>query len=257
MENYAAQELMLSFGKTKQRLVFYQIEYTEEEKEKIQEFKVFCQSKGVKIPNRDAEILKWLYGKGWSVQKAYDGLIAKIEWQGAKLPMNVSGRVFELLNLGFIYICGRDRFYRPIIVVRSPVIAQMMEQPTEDDMVTAAMIVMEYIHLHMHIPGRIENNIQINDSMHEGLMGLPVMKVKAVLQTLQLNYKCKARTIFAVNAPATITFLWNTIRYFIDENTAKKVQITSSNIAPELIEMCHPTQIEQKYGGSQPDREIG
>jgi hypothetical protein len=48
-------------------------------------------------------------------------------------------------------------------------------------MITAAMIVVEYTKKHMHYPGIIENNVQINDSMQQGLMGMNIMKVKSVL----------------------------------------------------------------------------
>jgi hypothetical protein len=57
----------------------------------------------------------------------------------------------------------------------------LSEEPTEDDMITAAMIVVEYTKKHMHYPGIIENNVQINDSMQQGLMGMNIMKVKSVL----------------------------------------------------------------------------
>ena len=51
--------------------------------------------------------------------------------------------------------------------------------------------------------------------------------------------------------------MWNFIKVFLDENTARKVQITASNINQELVSMCAPSQLEVKYGGTQPNREIG
>ena len=60
-----------------------------------------------------------------------------------------------------------------------------------------------------------------------------------------------------LSAPKTISFIFNTVKYFLDENTQQKIQFTTSNINPQLLKMVHPSQLEQRYGGTAKDREQG
>ena len=129
--------------------------------------------------------------------------------------------------------------------------------PSEDDVITTALVFNEYVTYHMMHPGIVENGIMIMDNMSQGVLASPIMKVKAILQTVQSNYKCRARTIFSVNQSTAVALLWHTVKFFIDEATAAKVMLTSSNTLPELVELCHPSQLEEQYGGSQPSRQDG
>jgi hypothetical protein len=70
-------------------------------------------------------------------------------------------------------------------------------------------------------------------------------------------YKCVARAIFVLNAPYTFAYTWRTISYMMDENTARKVQITSSKTLPELLELVAPNQLEESVGGTAKNREEG
>jgi len=93
----------------------------------------------------------------------------------------------------------------------------------------------------MMCPGTVENGLVIMDSQSMGLLSLPIMKVKAILTTIQSNYKCRARTIFALNSSTAVSILWQTVKYFIDEATAAKVMITSGDTFDELKDLCHPS----------------
>jgi len=76
----------------------------------------------------------------------------------------VTKGVFDLLSSGFLYIAGRDRMYRPIICLRSKRILDMNPFPTGDDIVTAVLMIFEYLIRVMEKPGHIENMMLIINS---------------------------------------------------------------------------------------------
>ena len=45
------------------RLMFYTNDFNENERDKIKEFKQLCIEKGIKIPENDPEILRFLYSR--------------------------------------------------------------------------------------------------------------------------------------------------------------------------------------------------
>ena len=257
MQLFKSGEECLTYGELKQRLIFYKQAWSDSEQKAVLEFKQFCKTKGQKIPTRDAEILKWLYGKGFDNQKTLDALMVKINFINEQLPYKVSTGVFELLNNGFIYICGRDRFYRPIMVVRQAVLNSLPEPPSEQDLIGCAMIMMEYFQWHMMTPGHVENGINIMDNQHQGVTAIPIFKLKTVLSTIQSMYKSRNRVIFSVRSNPMISLLFNAISYFLDEPTQKKVNMTTENSHPLMHELIAPNQLEQCFGGTFPDRVVG
>lgn len=88
-------------------------------------------------------------------------------------------------------------------------------------------------------------------------MNAPYKLVRAVLSFLTQINRGRARTVFSLNAPTTISVIWNAVRYFLDENTQQKVQFTTASTNPMLLQMVHPSQLEEKYGGTAKNRVPG
>ena len=86
---------------------------------------------------------------------------------------------------------------------------------------------------------------------------MPFQLVKGVISYMSQIARGRARTVFMVNAPTAISFVWNTLRYFFDENTQQKVQFTTANTNPVLLQMVHPSQLEERYGGTAKNRQQG
>ena len=63
-------------------------------------------------------------------------------FQQSHFPRKVNGYTFELLNNGLIYMAGRDRFYRPVIVLNGWKINTFEPKPTEEDLITMALFYM-------------------------------------------------------------------------------------------------------------------
>lgn len=57
-----------------------------------------------------------------------------------------------------------------------------------------------------------------------------------------------------MNAPGTIYFTWKMVSAFLDPVTIEKIKISKSNSEKSMFDNIDPSQIEQKYGGTQPNR---
>lgn len=173
--------------------------------------KDYCKANGIMIPDGDLEILKTMYNKKFDVKKSIQDQLRKVEWIQSKYPFQIDRINFELLDKGLMYVAGRDRNYRPVIVVRPGVLDIMPELPSNDKMMGCICMIMEYVIKFMHLQGQIENVIMVIDLLGKGLLSMPVGVFKSVMQTIQLNYKCKSRNLFILNAPAAFTAIWNTV----------------------------------------------
>ena len=113
--------------------------------------------------------------------------------------------------------------------------------PTPDDLITAAVLINMYSIHFMEVDGRVENNLSILNLSQMSLFGLPYSMMKTVMGTTQGQFKGRARTIFQLSAPRSISMVWNTVKYFMDELTSKKVVIYSSPTCQELFDLAHPS----------------
>jgi hypothetical protein len=52
----------------------------------------------------------------------------------------------------------------------------------------------------------------------------------------------------------TITFSWKIVSAFLDQVTVDKIKISKSNTEKDMWSLCDKSQVEQKYGGEQPNR---
>jgi len=89
--------------------------------------------------------------------------------------------VFNLLNSGFIYVCGRDRLFRPIIVMRVHVLNEIELTPEVDEVIAAIFLNLKFVQHYMLRDGIVENLIQINDASGISLMNIPIKLMKGVL----------------------------------------------------------------------------
>lgn len=75
-----------------------------------------------------------------------------------------------------------------------------------------------------------------------------------MLQKMSLNYGGRLYRLWVVNAPMTITFSWKIVSAFLDQVTVDKIKISKSSSEKDMWSLCDKSQVEIKYGGSQPDR---
>lgn len=175
------------------------------------------------IPDCDPEIMKELYTSKFSCEKALQSLQTKRQWIDSKFPYSVGPSMFELLTSGVFELVGRDKCYRPILLINLGMLDELAEKPTVETMITTVMIYQEYLIKFMLIPGKIENVISIMNAGGQGPLNLPLSLIKPMARTLLLNYKCRTRTQFVVNASYGFNLFFQTFKVIMDYNTAQKI----------------------------------
>lgn len=171
--------------------------------------------------------------------------------------MMVNEKTLDVLNQGFFYLAGRDRCLRPIVVCNPNVIFSMSPVPTGPEVIAALVATISYNISYMQSPGIIENVIIIINMAGLGIFNMNYGLMKEMLGYITQVMKGRARSIFVLSAPSTFSAIWKVATYFIDETTARKVQVTSGETNDELTSLIHPEQLEVKFGGSAKNREVG
>ena len=133
-----------------------------------------------------------------------------------------------MLNMGGIYIHGRGKNLRPIIIVNVDKLLEHQELFGKDniDLIYLIFFIMEYVDKFMMIPGRIENFLLIIDCLNIGVFNAPFNLFKRLMSIITDYYQCRSRQIFCLNAGTMFkTVIWKSIS--VDEDTKGKVVISS------------------------------
>ena len=129
-------------------------------------------------------------------------------------------------------------------MLKSSKLLEMNPIPTSEVLTKIMIIQFEYVRKYMMINGKIENVLLVIDSSGNNVFTLPYGLLNKSIAAIQLNYRGVARSVFILNAPKTFAYAWKTISYFLDESTARKVQISNSESTPDLIDLVAPNQLE-------------
>lgn len=158
--------------------------------------------------------------------------------------MMVNEVTLDILSKGFFYIAGRDRCLRPIVVCNPNIIFSMSPVPTGPEVIAGLVATITYNSTLMQKDGIIENVIIVINMIGLGIFNMNYGLMKEILGYITQVMKGRARTIYVLNAPSTFSAIWKVVTYFIDETTARKVQVTSGATSDELISLVHPEQLE-------------
>jgi len=243
-----------------QRKIFEgRLEYICFEKAKLEELEIEIESyinnkknanKKLILPRewREYNSLRFLQATSFDVKKTIEIIISHLEWRSEFLPPKINEKVMEILNIGYLYIHGRDHRFRPIIHINASVINKYTKKYNFDDWNLATIYFMEYTIKNLLLPGQIENWVIICDLKDVSVMSLP-SDFKKILGILQNNYRCRLFRMFIVNVGSFFNMMWGVIKKIIDANTEKKIKILKAGNSYEIFEIINPTQIEKKYCG--------
>ena len=112
------------------------------------------------------------------------------------------------------------------------------------------MFVIEYILNNLFLPGKVENYVVIIDVNNLGVSQIPKATLGKVISCLSKGYKYRTKRMFVLNTSFGVRLAWKVMESFMAEHTRKKMQLSDKNTTPDLIEAFHPSQLEQKYGGT-------
>lgn len=106
----------------------------------------------------------------------------------------------------------------------------------------------------MFIPGQVQNWTVLYDLGGMGISQIPMSAIKGTTSRMSLNYGGRLYKMFTLNAPGTIYFTWKIVSAFLDPVTVEKIKIAKTNTEKSIFDNIDPSQVEQKFGGKQPNR---
>jgi hypothetical protein len=112
---------------TNHRLLFHSIFLNKFEEEMLKKFEFVISERKLKHNKplttwHRNELLKFLYNTDWDLQKALKSLEDHLKWRESNLTFDInyiSQDIKELLETGCFYVHGRDKQFRPIIILRT------------------------------------------------------------------------------------------------------------------------------------------
>jgi hypothetical protein len=99
------------------------------------------------------------------------------------------------------------------------------------------------------IPGQVENWNLITNLGKLSIMSIPE-KMKKLMNVLTSNYRCRLYVNFIFGMSTFLKFVWNIVKGMLDEYTVKKLRFVDFAKLDEVFEFIHPSQVEQRFGGT-------
>ena len=239
------------------RRIFVGVPFNDIEKKWINEFKEEISSHSeIILPEywNDAINLRFVYATECNIKKSYERMVKYIEWHQNMFPMTIQpgDKLYKLLNLGFLYIYGRDHQFRPIIICQPHIFQKNIKLYTSEEVIKASAFLFQYIVNNMLIPGQIENWIMILNFEGTSPLNLPEA-VKKLIKTLSENFLSRLYKCFVFGMSFVINFLYKIICNFLEEITVQKITVLDTKNINKLFDIIRMDNIEQKFGGTAPN----
>lgn len=243
--------------KSWQRLIFPEDgDYRDYEEELYEKFEDYVDSRDIIIPNHVGKSLKlrFIQANHYKVEKAVEDLLTHLEWRRTNLPICLTTDQKRFLDEGLFYIHGRDKNFRPLNIFDPRVI--IGKKADRDEVIMIVHFVLQFIIDNMFIPGKIENWVSIMDLSNLSINELPKQWLNSFIKSCQSNYKCRGVKSFILNASWGIRLVWKLVSPFVDAKVKQKMVFYDGPHCEEFINMFHPSQLEEKFGGTAPDLEV-
>ena len=243
------------------RRIFLGVPYSELEENWIREFKAEISSHPeIKLPEywNDAINLRFIYATECNIKKSYERLEKYLHWHKNMFPMIIQpgDKLCQLLNLGFLYVYGRDHHFRPILVCQPHIYQKNMKLFNSDEVISASAFLFQYIVNNMLLPGQIENWVMILSFEGTSPFNLPDA-VKKLIKTLSENFLSRLYKCYLFGMSFVINILYKFICNFLEEITIQKITVLEKKHTQKLFEAIRMDNIEQKFGGTAPNVQGG
>lgn len=83
---------------------------------------------------------------------------------------------------------------------------------------------------------------------------MPKKQAKALAKPLQMYYKGRLYKLYLVNAQWAVKVVWKLAKKMVDPLTLLKFKLLGDKFQPELLNDIDQHNLEQKYGGTIPDK---
>ena len=251
-------------GKPTRRIFEIPLEkYHEEEKQKLIEFYEYCINKNYILPKENksgkffyANCFRQLQGYDFDIEKAFNDLVKEINFKDEKLPIEISDEFKKITDSGFLYIHGRDKYYRPLIIL-NPGIFSTIDCSLEvwDKF---GIFLMEFLVKKCLLPSKVENWNIIVDFSQLSMGNIPY-KLKDIFSIFKGIYRCRLYKVYLLNMNFVFSLVWNLVKMVMGANLeAKACKVDSNDGKYDLLfQIINRSQVEKKFGGTAEDLKPG
>lgn len=231
---------------------------TEYELQGIQNIKQWLrENKNIEVPPGfdDRNLLKFIQANFFNMKNAGEKLANHFNWL-ATLPPEpcLTNYTLKLLQTGCFYIFGRDRFFRPCLVMDAEVMARLTKEDpecVESANFTALFIFLyQYLKNVMFLPGFADQWITIINLGKLGATSIPRKQVLAFADVCQANLMYFLHKSFYLNLSWGLNVVYKGLSGFINEETRAKMILTDKPTDPDMLNYFHPSQLERRFGGA-------
>jgi len=202
--------------------------------------------------------LRFIHATECDLKKSYERMIKYINWFHNQFPMEIhpGDKIYQLLNLGFLYVYGRDCHFRPIIVCQPSVCLKYLKIFEEKEIIDAGIFLFQFIVNKMLIPGQVENWIMILNFGGSSPLNMPNV-VKKMINILSENFLSRLYKCYVYGMSFIINLMFKLICNFLEEVTVQKINIIDKKNMNKIYENIRKDNLEEKFGGTAPNIKEG
>lgn len=253
------EQMMVQSKSTTQRIMFHgDIEFTRDEYEAITNFNDYLEENDLEVDSEfnDPEILRFLQTGKFDFKSTFENIKKYVSWRIEHVPPKLSSLWEQLINSGFMYVHGRDKFFRPMVILNPTALLPFKKMGFDligDEIIKWSIFIIEYVINNLFLPGKIENYSIIVDVNKLGVTEIPKSTLGKIIDCLSKGYRYRSKRMYVLNTTFSIKLAWKVIESFMSVNMKNKMVMTDKNTDKELLEAFHPSQLEEKFGGNAPN----
>ena len=236
------------------RRIFINVPFNKNEQDWLIQYKLIIASHPEnKLPEywNDGLNLAYIYSTECKLQKAYDRMINYFKWYNNFFPLNIQpgDKCVQLLNTGYLYICGRDHQFRPVIICQPYILQKNLENYSTTEILNASIFICQYMVNYMLIPGQIENWIMLVNMDGTSILSLPD-GIKKVINALSEYFIARLYRCYILGLNIVLRAIYKIICHFVEKTTVEKVIILDNKEDPRKFQDINPENIEKRFGGN-------
>jgi hypothetical protein len=127
-------EIFVSLNNKPQRVIFLgEIEYEEYEYECVKKFKEYLKTNKLTLGKEieDSDILRYIKTDAFDPKSTFQQLQKYIEWRENNIPPVLNELSEQLIKSGFLYVHGRDKKFRPLVVINPTALLKFKDFDTD------------------------------------------------------------------------------------------------------------------------------
>jgi len=235
-----------------ERNIHCNVPLSEDELQHLQELRELAQQRDVTLlPAIAAQATRFLSLARGDASRALELMLNAQQCRASHFKDPIKDDdIMNDLNLGFLYVCGRDPNLRPIMVLRASRIPKAWVQNNDADrLLRVVLFQLEYMCKYMFYPGRAENIVIIVDLKGMYATQLPLQLIGKIQKVLTYLYPCRTAQICCVNLPLTLKLVFLTAKALLTaRQQARLMQVEPA----DLGKMFAGSQLEEDLGGKRP-----